>query len=331
MTRGATSALLPALVALLLAGPAAAVRAQDKTRADELLDQGDYFFKAGYFFRAADSYRLALLEDPTSPWKKLAFGHSLFATGQYGYAAFALRKGVGELDPAQTFAPEVAELFPSRRRFQQALRDLKRSVTYSPRDPAGLTVLGYVLYTIPGEERRCRDIFRYLKKLDPDDAFASFFLGQLDRRKSPAEAPARTSARAVQVLLRDFDDALVLKLRAALQVHPGVKDLAPDTAGPYPRLRFDWEGKERVETSLQNVLKSLGLKHTLRPIPRPEESEEAPLTFIVALEKPEPKPEGATPAPPAPKRSLKEQLPPPSPERERLENEWPAPAPAPAR
>ena len=156
--------------------------AQDKTRADELSDQGDYFFKAGYYFRAADNYRLALLEDPTSPWKKLAFGHSLFATGQYGYASYALRKGVAELDPTQTLAPEVAALFPSRRRFQQALRDLKRYVTYSPRDPAGLTVLGYVLYTVRGEERRCRDLFRYLQKLDPNDAFARYFLDQLDRR-----------------------------------------------------------------------------------------------------------------------------------------------------
>ena len=75
--------------------------AQDKTRADELSDQGDYFFKAGYYFRAADNYRLALLEDPTSPWKKLAFGHSLFATGQYGYASYA--QGFGTLGAKKGF------------------------------------------------------------------------------------------------------------------------------------------------------------------------------------------------------------------------------------
>ena len=70
-------------------------------------------------------------------------------------ASYALRRGIAELDSDATFRPEIATLFPSRRAFTQALRDLKRYVTYSPRDPAGLTALGYVLYTVPGEERRC--------------------------------------------------------------------------------------------------------------------------------------------------------------------------------
>ena len=94
MTRPSLRWLSCVLLALVSAAPLA--MAQDRTKADELVERGDYLFKSGYYFRASDSYRLALLEDPTSPDKKLAFGHSLFAVGQYGYASFALRRGVAD-------------------------------------------------------------------------------------------------------------------------------------------------------------------------------------------------------------------------------------------
>lgn len=173
-----------ALVLVLALAGAAPVRAQDDPppRAQGHLAKGDYFFKSGYYLKASEHYRLALLEDPSSPWKKLAFGHALFAIGNYSYSSYALRRGVAQLDGGESFRPDIEGLFPSKRQFTQALRDLKRYVTYSPRDPAGLTVLGYVLFSIQGEERRCRDMFQYLKRLDPNDPFAEFFLAQLKTR-----------------------------------------------------------------------------------------------------------------------------------------------------
>lgn len=173
------------VLAALLAAPA---RAQDAAP-DGNLAKGDYFFKAGYYLKASEHYRLALLEDPGNPTKKLAFGHALFAIGNYSYASYALRRGVAQLDPQEDYRPAISSLFPSQRAFTQALRDLKRYVTYSPRDPAGLTVLGYVLFSVPGEERRCAELLNYLKRLDPRDPFADFVLEQL-RRRGPLP-PAR--------------------------------------------------------------------------------------------------------------------------------------------
>jgi tetratricopeptide (TPR) repeat protein len=167
---------------------AAPVRAQESAP-DGNLAKGDYFFKAGYYLKASEHYRLALLEDPGNPTKKLAFGHALFAIGNYSYASYALRRGVAQLDSQEDYRPAVSDLFPSQRAFTQALRDLKRYVTYSPRDPAGLTVLGYVLFSVPGEERRCAELLNYLKRLDPRDPFADFVLEQL-RRRGPLP-PAR--------------------------------------------------------------------------------------------------------------------------------------------
>ncbi len=59
-------------------------------------------------------------------------------------------------------------------------------MTYSPRDPAGLTVLGYMLYS-NGEDERAREIVAFLQRLpkNENDDFAKFLVEQLDRRKSP--------------------------------------------------------------------------------------------------------------------------------------------------
>lgn len=182
--RGLTVGALAALT-LVLAPPPARAQGEAPRGTDGHLAKGDYFFKAGYYLKASEHYRLALLEDPASPGKKLAFGHALFAIGNYSYASYALRRGVAQLDASEPLRPQLKGLFPSERAFTQALRDLKRYVTYSPRDPAGLTVLGYVLFTIEGEERRCQDMFKYLKRLDPNDPFADYFLAQIRRKGIP--------------------------------------------------------------------------------------------------------------------------------------------------
>lgn len=173
-----------ALVVAVALASGGAARAQAPSEGDHVA-QGDYFFKAGYYLKASEHYRLALLEDPGDPHKKLAFGHALFAIGNYSYASYALRRAVEQLDPKEDFRPALARQFPSERAFTQALRDLKRYVTHSPRDPAGLTVLGYVLFTVDGEERRARDMFEYLRRLDPKDPFAERFLRLLASRPLP--------------------------------------------------------------------------------------------------------------------------------------------------
>jgi len=178
-----------AITGLLLALALGAGSAQAQEPGADHLAKGDYYFQSGYYLKASEHYRLALLEDPTSPQTKLAFGHALFAIGNYSYASYALRRGVAQLDDEEPFQPAVASLFPNERAFVQALRNLKTYVTYSPRDPAGLTVLGYVLFSVDGEERRCRDMFRYLRRLDANDPFADYFLAQLDRREGREGVP----------------------------------------------------------------------------------------------------------------------------------------------
>jgi Tfp pilus assembly protein PilF len=170
--------------------PAAATEeetaADQKAKAykDDNVARGDYYFKTGYYLKASRSYRQAVLDDMENPWKKLAFGHSLLAIGNYTYSSYALRRALSQLDATKPFDPDAQSLFPSKAAFNRALMDLKRYVTYSPRDPSGLTVLGYVFYA-RGEDARAREIFGYLQRLPENekDAFAEFLLKQLDRRE----------------------------------------------------------------------------------------------------------------------------------------------------
>ncbi|MEZ6186281.1 MAG: hypothetical protein R3F62_14900 [Planctomycetota bacterium] len=176
------------IAGILIAAGAVAAQVGDKN-----VEKGDYYFKAGYYYKASEHYRLAVQQNPTDADKILRFGHSLFAIGNYSYASYALRKGLSRVDPSKRFRPELASLFPAERDFVQVLRDLKVYVTYRPRDPAGLTVLSYVLYTIPGEEERCQELLGYLRRHDKDDPYVAFMLHQMGRKDAPvAEAPAPT-------------------------------------------------------------------------------------------------------------------------------------------
>ncbi|HZU97680.1 MAG TPA: hypothetical protein VFF73_13350 [Planctomycetota bacterium] len=160
--------------------------ADAKARAykDDNMAKGDYYFKTGYYLKASEAYRVAVLAEPTNAWKKLSFGHALFAIGNYSYSSYALRRAVSQLDSKTPFSQDVSSLFPSKRAFEKAVKDLKRYVTYSPRDPAGLSVLGYMLFS-QGEDDHAKEMFQYLQKLpkNENDAFAAFFLKQIDARK----------------------------------------------------------------------------------------------------------------------------------------------------
>ncbi len=119
----------------------------------------------------------------SDPAESLAKGDSFFKEGLYLKANESYRQGVLRRDVKAPFSPDPGSHFPSRKAFEKALKDLKRFVTESPRDPAGLSVLGY-MYFAEGDDEHAREIFGYLKRLPrhEDDPFAAFFIQQLDRR-----------------------------------------------------------------------------------------------------------------------------------------------------
>src|SRR4051794_8835993 len=92
--RGSMTRRLLAIAALAAAFAAFAPPVRAGTYGERLVAEGNEFFHAGNFFRASESFRCAVLEEPADGQKKLAFGHSLFALGNYAYAAYSFRRGV---------------------------------------------------------------------------------------------------------------------------------------------------------------------------------------------------------------------------------------------
>jgi hypothetical protein len=131
---------------------------------------------------ATDDSVIAVMSS-TDPTECVARGDAFFKEGLYLKASECYRQGVLRMDAKAPFSPDPSSRFPSRKGFEKALRDLKRYVTESPRDPAGLSVVGY-MYFAEGDDEHAREVFGYLKRLPKheDDPFAAFFIQQLDRR-----------------------------------------------------------------------------------------------------------------------------------------------------
>ena len=86
------------LAAMALLSEAAWAEGAFSQYAEKLRAMGDRYFKAGDYPTAIESYRCAVLEQPTNGHNKLAMGHALFARGNYSYAAYALRRGIRSFD-----------------------------------------------------------------------------------------------------------------------------------------------------------------------------------------------------------------------------------------
>jgi tetratricopeptide (TPR) repeat protein len=172
------------LAAMALFSEAAWAEAAFSQYAEKLRAKGDRYFRAGDYPKAIESYRCAVLEQPTNGYNKLAMGHALFAWGNYSYAAYALRRGIRSFDAPDDLKMNLVEFFPSRRHFSKALGKLHRQVSFSPRDLASLTVLGYV-YHYTGKREKATLIFKKIRRLRPNDPFAAFFL----HGASPESAP----------------------------------------------------------------------------------------------------------------------------------------------
>lgn len=207
------------------------------------MEKGDYFFKAGYYVKAAEQYRLEVLKDKTKAEPQMAFANALFAMGNYHYASHSLRRALKRLPPRQQFTPEVASLFPSRLSYMRACDDLKRYVRFNRRDPSALTVLAYT-YFAEKEYDKAKTICGYLKLLDREDEVAGFLEPQI---KTIKEGGAFDKAPAPEII----------KV-------PPPKPVDPPKPPPV---------KAKTDIKLPDVKPATELPETKKPLPVPAISE----------------------------------------------------------
>jgi len=190
------------LAALALAGLLCAT-APESARAggygDRLVAEGNEHMKAGNYFRASESYRCAVLEEPADGLKKLHFGQALYALGNYAYADYSFRRGLLYLGYPDDLRMEVVTAFGSRLAFDRALRDLRRYAAYYPSEPHALAVVAYVGY-FGGDRPEAEAAAKRLLSLDARDAFAAYILRRLELEGGAgavvAAAPPKPAAPA---------------------------------------------------------------------------------------------------------------------------------------
>jgi tetratricopeptide (TPR) repeat protein len=213
------TALLSLCLLSLFCNPA---MAQDSEKKATDMARGDYFFKAGYYLKASESYRVAILDRPRDTERLLSFANALFALGNYHYSSHAIRRAVKHSSKKSGFDPQVAPMFPHRLSYVRALDDLKRYVTYNRRDPSALTVLAYTYYA-DGEFKKSRKICGYLKLLDREDPLVAFMNKLLKASMGSKKAPkAKTKSYDLKPLKLDPKP---IKSPAKLPALPDTKPL----------------------------------------------------------------------------------------------------------
>jgi tetratricopeptide (TPR) repeat protein len=177
--------LAGALVALAAQAPAA----RAGSIGERYLAEGNDFFRRGNYFLASESFRCAVLDDPTDGWRKIQLASSLFALGHYAYASVSIRRGVKALGFPDDLEVEIAPLFPSAAAFDRSLSQARRYLQYYPTDPHALTVVAWVSY-FAGDRDEAERMCRRLLALDGRDPFAAYVVRRIEMQRGGGRPPA---------------------------------------------------------------------------------------------------------------------------------------------
>ncbi|MFG0317230.1 MAG: hypothetical protein ACF8XB_08160 [Planctomycetota bacterium JB042] len=142
------------------------------------LEEGAQLFLDGLYAEATDAFRRAMLAAPDNAIPKFAMANGLFALGEYGYAAFLLRRGVEIVPTWPSAGPDLRELYGDEDDLLEHQIALEVTVESLPNDGELRLLAGYVAF-FTGDLDTAEHQFRALLALAPDDAFARTFLGRI--------------------------------------------------------------------------------------------------------------------------------------------------------
>lgn len=148
---------------------------------------GDFYFKERRYRESAESYLRAIAYAPEDAALHFVLADSLFAMGDYHYAAFIIKKAVN-LDPAMVFAEaDKRDFYKDPKDFAKQMADLEKYVVDKPFDEAALLVLAYNL-KFSKQAERATETFEKLLTLSTENETATLFL---DALKTAGEAGAK--------------------------------------------------------------------------------------------------------------------------------------------
>lgn len=160
-----------------------------RTLADRHLRLGDWYFKQARYEEAAESYVRALAYVPDDGAAHFIVADALFASGDYHYAAYMIRKAL-DLDPGLANAEaDKRAFYGDPKQFDDQLAKLGKYCDEKRYDAAAHLVLGYNL-RFSGQKLEAARAFRRVLEIEPGDTAARAFLSALAGGPAPEEKPA---------------------------------------------------------------------------------------------------------------------------------------------
>lgn len=168
------------------------------------LEEGARHFKAGRYAEAADAFRQAMLLEPENAVPKFALAHALFALGDYGNAAFLIRRGMKILPDWPREGSSLHELYGKPGDLKEHVLALRVYLDLHPDDLDARFLLGYVAF-FTGDLDGAEAAFSAVLAANPASVEAQAFLERIAeiRKLLPAEkegegtgAPAETQEGA---------------------------------------------------------------------------------------------------------------------------------------
>lgn len=166
-----------------------------ETLVDFYLRLGDVHFKRGEYVEAVEAFKKAAQEDPGAAVPKFALGEGLFATGDYHYSAYNIRKGL-EIDESwvqQTI--DRRELYGNPTEFDRHLASIQAYIGEHPYDTAAHFVYGYNAF-FSADYDTALAAFQRVQEIEPGERFSTLFLNEIPvRRAAAAEAKPETEEK----------------------------------------------------------------------------------------------------------------------------------------
>ena len=138
--------------------------------------------RQGKYNDAAESLYNALLEDPGNGVIKVILSESLFAIGEYRYAARYLREALGDWEEFTRYQWSPAALYRNAEDFPARLKALEKEATEHPENLDLQLVLGYERF-VHGDPDGAKGIFASLATSAPDEPtrkLSTRFLGRIE-------------------------------------------------------------------------------------------------------------------------------------------------------
>jgi thioredoxin-like negative regulator of GroEL len=174
-------------------------------------------FRGGDYNDSAEAFYNALLEDPDSQVIKVLLAESLFAIGEYRYAAKYLREGLGDWEEFPGYQWSPAALYGKAEDFPARLKLLEDEALAHPENEDLQVVLGYERF-VHGKPDAAKGVFGALATSSSDAPTRKLSARFLKRIESVAAAEGKQAEPVPETPTSRFLKSLSLEDLRSLEM-----------------------------------------------------------------------------------------------------------------